>query len=187
MKKMFAVVLSLSIVFGLFFGAVGASAAPVSPTNAVDQAENLVNPFSDPDQPVSAGYGYAHYYAAGGRVDIEVHNFYLNPQNARIYATKSEPALWEAVAWFGVSLIPAVGNYIGGLGLLGQLQDAVFVSDIRRYSDANQNVKVTISTDNFYGTSTRTASYWNGMRDTVKSDSSLNADYLLNDYVTYKY
>ncbi|MCE3203429.1 hypothetical protein [Paenibacillus sonchi] len=189
MNKLVASVLSLTIVSGLF-GAVGASAAPVTPVApnvVVDQAESLVTPFSDPDVAVSGGYGYARYYSAGGRVDVELHSFYMNPLEARIYATKSEANLWQGVAWFAASLIPYAGNYIGGLGLLGQIQDAAFVSSIRRYADVNQSVQVTIVKDNAYGVTTRSAQYWNGMRDTVKAPLSGNAAYLIDSYAKVKY
>ncbi|MRN55428.1 hypothetical protein [Paenibacillus monticola] len=186
MKKVFAVVSSLMIVSGLF-GAVGASAAPVAPTVAVDQAENLVTPFANPDVAVNGGYGYARYYASGGRVDVELHSFFLNPQDARVYATKSEPNLWEGIAWFAVSCIPYAGNYIGGLGLLSQIQDAAFVSSIRRYADVNQSVEVTIVKDTAYGITTRSAQYWNGMRDTVQAPLPGNPAYLISSYAQVKY
>ena len=214
MKKVFAIVLSLAIVSGLFgsVGAVGASPVPVDPVDTVDQivqssvptdqgvptdlivpradqrsTSELVSPLADIDIPLSGGFSSASYYASGGRVDIKVDQLYLNPTDARAYATKSEQSLWTGLAWFGSSFIPVAGPYLSTLGLLSTINDAMFVSSIRSYADANQSVIIVISHDRFYGTVTRGAAYWNGMKDQVKSNTSLNQAYKVSSYVTYKY
>lgn len=148
---------------------------------------DLISPFAEIDVPLNGGYSYARYYAAGGRVDIEVSKLYLNPMDARAYATKSEQSLFEGIAWFGASFIPAAGPYLATLGLLKTISDAMFVSSIRKYADLDQSVMINIAYDRWYGTTTRTATYWNGMRSSVKADTSLNQDYLISSYVNYKY
>ncbi|MNI41115.1 hypothetical protein D3C73_953600 [compost metagenome] len=120
-------------------------------------------------------------------MDIDVDQLYLNPLDARAYATKSEQSLWEGVFWFGAAFIPYAGPYLSTLGFLSTVKDANFVSSIRQYADVNQSVKITIVHDKWYGTTTRSATYWNGMRDSVKSDTTLNQAYLMSSFVKYRY
>ncbi|PAD30394.1 hypothetical protein [Paenibacillus sp. 7523-1] len=183
MKKIIPLVLSLTVASGLV-GATGASATTVTPTPT---ASTDIGIMAEIDQPVSGGYAYSHYLASGGRVNIEVHELYLNAADARVYATKSETSIGEGAFWFGASFIPVAGPYLSSLGFLKTVSDSVFVSSIRKYADKGQGVHVVIAKDNFYNTTTRSAGYWNGLRDTVKSSSSLNADYLVSSYAQIKY
>ncbi len=146
-----------------------------------------IGTFANDDVPLKGGYSYAHYYAAGGRVDVEVHQLYLNPTDARTYARNSETSIWDGVAWFAASFIPGAGPYLATLGLLQTISDSLFVSSIRQYADYDQSVVINIAKDNWYGTTSRSATYWNGMRSSVKADSSLNPAYLIDSYVSYKY
>lgn len=209
MKKILSVVLSLAIVSGLF-GAVGASAAPADlPVDPVDQLvlevlpkdivvpadflnsravpTDSVSPFAETDTPLNGAYSYARYKAAGGRVDIEMHQIYLNPMDARAFARESETSIFEGIVWFGASFIPAAGPYLATLGLLKTVSDANFVSSIRQYADVDQGVMISIYYDRWYGTTSRGATYWNGMKDSVKANDSISSDYLISSYVNYKY
>lgn len=156
------------------------------PTDQGDRS-GLMRPIADIDTPLSEGYAYTRYYAAGGKVDIDVHILYLNPMDARAYATKSQQSILEGVAWFGSSFIPVAGAYLSTLGLLKTVTDSIFVDSIRKYADVDQSVKIIITHDKWYGMTYRTATYWNGLKDTVRSDSSLNQDYKISSYVNYKY
>ncbi|WHX49307.1 hypothetical protein QNH46_01035 [Paenibacillus woosongensis] len=106
MARILSIVLSLTLV-SMLLGAVGASAAPVvAPSvDPVKQAirdvlpkdvevpadffverklpKGSVSPFAETDVPLKGGYAYSRYFAAGGRVDVEIHQLYLNPTDAR--------------------------------------------------------------------------------------------------------
>lgn len=110
---------------------------------------------------VQGGFIKQNTYTQGGRVNIDCEHLFMNPTAARTYATKSEQSVGEALAWFGGSFIPVAGPFISTAGLYSTLEKSAFVSNIRKYADAGQGVKVIISRDKFLGGMTRTATSWN--------------------------
>ena len=167
MKKVVGFVLSLALMFSIFtfVGTPKASAAT----------------------PLKGAYSKAVFYAAGGRVNVEAHHLYLNVEDARAYAAKSEVSVSEGIAWFGASFIPKAGPFISTLGLLRSIEASLFVSEIRRYTDRNIPVLIVISKDNFNsGFASRAVTSWDGNAESVKYPDELNTDYRTSEYMIYK-
>ncbi|EIJ79754.1 hypothetical protein [Bacillus methanolicus] len=70
--------------------------------------------------------------------------------------------------WFGGSFIPTAGPYIATIGFYRATEAAVFASNIRKYTDKNKHVHVTLYKDKFYGTSGRIVTQWNGQKESIK-------------------
>lgn len=114
------------------------------------------------------GYVKSTYYASGGRVNIEYHDLYLRVADARKYAAKSEVSIAEGAAWFGATFIRAASPYIATIGFYRATEAAVFASNIRKYTDKNKHVHVTLYNDKFYGISGRIVTQWNGQKESIK-------------------
>ncbi|KSU65229.1 hypothetical protein [Bacillus altitudinis] len=147
MKKLPVFLLSFVLIFSAFFVTDGSKTLAASS---------------------NGGYVKSTYYAQGGRVNIEYHDLYLKVADARKYAAKSEVSIAEGAAWFGASFIPAAGPYISTIGFYRATEAAVFVSNIRKYTDKNQHVHVTLYKDKFHGTSGRIVTKWDGRKETIK-------------------
>jgi len=133
--------------------------------------------------PLKGAYSKAVFYAAGGRVNVEAHHLYLNVEDARAYAAKSEISIAEGIAWFGGSFIPKVGPFISTLGLLKSIEASLFVSEIRKYTDQNSPVLIVISKDNFNsGFASRAVTAW-GNAESVKYPDELNTDYRTSEFI----
>lgn len=148
MKKISVFLLTFSLIFSTLF---------IGGNSKVEAAQ------------LNGGYVKSTYYAQGGRVNIEYQDFYLNVADARTLASKSEQSAGEILAWLRVSFIKGINPYVSGfIGSYRALEAASFASSIRKYTDKNQKVHVTIWRDKFHGVSGRTVAYWNGDHTTVK-------------------
>jgi hypothetical protein len=141
--------------------------------NAFDAAKTVdsdIGTMGLPDlTPLKGAYVKSNQYAAGGRVNIDYEYIYMRPQEARVYASKVEASKKEAAAWIAVSWIPKIGAITGTLGSLSMLERAAFATEIRKYTDKNQSVRIVMSYDKWYGFRLRTAELWDGRIGGVKT------------------
>ncbi|MCM3126097.1 MULTISPECIES: hypothetical protein [unclassified Mesobacillus] len=155
MKKIVVLMLSLSLAFsGLFFSNIStADAAYVEPS---------------PGGSVSGGYVKSKYYASGGRVNIEYHDYYMSVSAGRTFAKKTEMSFAEGVFWFRTGFIPVISPYAATLGFYRATESSAFASQIRSYTDKNIPVHVTYWNDKNYSTFGRTVTAWDGKAATIK-------------------
>lgn len=96
---------------------------------------------------LKGAYVKSTYKAQGGRMNIEYHDLYLTVADARRYASKAEMSLNEAFAWFGSGFIKGAGPYLATIGFIKASEGAIVASEIRKYTDKNQSVRITIGID----------------------------------------
>jgi hypothetical protein len=155
MKRIVVLMLSLSLAFsGLFFSNIStADAAYVEPS---------------PGGTVVGGYVKSKYYASGGRVNIEYHDYYMNVSSGRTFAAKTDISFAEGVFWFRASFLPVISTYAATLAFYRATEASVFASKIRYYTDRNIPVHVTYWNDKNYSTFGRTVTAWDGKATSIK-------------------
>lgn len=114
------------------------------------------------------GYVNSKYYAQGGRVNIVYNDLYLNVTDARKYASKSEVSIKEGFVWFGAALYTPASAYVSTVGLYRATEASLFASAIRKYTDKNQAVHITLSKDKNYPVGTRIVKSWDGKTSSIK-------------------
>ena len=138
--------------------------------DATETADSEIQILGLPDlTPLKGAYVKSNQYAAGGRVNIDWEYLYMTPQDARKYASKVEASLAEAAAWIAASWIPQIGAITGTLGGLSMLERAGLATEIRKYTDNNQHVRIVMYYDKFYGIRGRSAELWDGRIGGVKN------------------
>lgn len=85
-----------------------------------------------------------------------------------LYASRTDPSITEGATWLAASFIPGIGSYISVAGFFRAADAAILAGDIRKYTDKNQNVHVTLWKDRNYSIGGTFVEYWDGRKETIK-------------------
>ncbi|HAJ4014855.1 hypothetical protein MXL46_20925 [Heyndrickxia sporothermodurans] len=169
MKKVLVSVLSLSM---LLFGSL-----VIKPSES--EAAAII---------CKGGYVKSIYSAAGGRVNIEYQDYYLDVKGGRQFASKMGSSPSKAILWFAASWIPAAGPYIGSMTFLSDLNASMAADKIRSYTDNNKKVHVTVGRDKVNG---GLANYivkgWDGSAKSIKAFEVPAPQYQYVQFTTWDY
>ncbi|MBS4173997.1 hypothetical protein [Bacillus sp. FJAT-49736] len=114
-------------------------------------------------------------------------DLYMKPKEARIYASKSEASVKEGLAWLGASFIPGAGPYLSVIGFINTSERSELSSNIRKYTNKDQSVHITIMKDEKYKFSTYVVKKWDGKKSSIKPFKTPAPQYLNVLYKKYKY
>jgi len=150
MKKMKKMVLIVVLAFSLVLGPTVAAMAATSSSTIVD-----------------GGFVSANFQGGSIYGKVIEDDYYLNVSDAIKYANKISVSSAEAIKWCGASFIPIIGPAIGVYGTATTTIRSQAVTNIRKYTDKNKKVHVTVCSTN--GVSSITVSEWNGTYGQIKS------------------
>ncbi|MBC2003635.1 hypothetical protein HCA78_07660 [Listeria booriae] len=103
----------------------------------------------------------------GGGMDIEYADYYMSVKEARTFASKLDQSNKSVVAWAAASFIPGIGPYITIFGTAESVKRGTATSAIRKLTDKNKKVHVTVSLDKRYGSTMYNVSEWSGTRASI--------------------
>ncbi|WP_338677424.1 hypothetical protein [Listeria ivanovii] len=103
----------------------------------------------------------------GGYMDIEYSDFYLNTADARTFASRLDQSNKSVVAWAAASFIPGIGPYITVFGAAASVKRGTATSAIRKLTNKNKKVHVTLCWDKRYGNVSYVVSEWSGTRASI--------------------
>jgi hypothetical protein len=136
---------------------------------------------------VKGGIIKSTYGACGGTrcYSMEITDIYMKPTEARKYASKNDVSFKQGLGWLGASFIPGAGPYLSVYGFISTNKQQQLSNNIRKYTNKNQSVHVTIMKDSTVTSTVVTK--WDGKKTSIKPFKVAQPQLLKIKYKKYKY